>query len=112
MVEISIDGGNVIFNVKGLHKILAFKSRLEIPREHIVTVRHDPTISTFYKGIRSPGTHIPGLIAAGTFFKDGKRVFWDVFRAKNAVVVDLTGEKYNQLIVEVEDPAGIVALLT
>ena len=58
-----------------------------------------------------PGTHVPGLIIAGTYYRHGERVFWDVRDASKAVVVELDGHDYDRLVIEVEDPAAVVALL-
>jgi hypothetical protein len=111
MVEVSLEGDMVVFNVKGLHKLWALKSRLEIPREHIRSVRHDPSVVHGWKGWKAPGTYVPGLIVAGTFYLDGQTIFWDVSHAERAVVIELEDEDYKRLIVEVEDPEAVVQML-
>ena len=58
-----------------------------------------------------PGTSVPGVITAGTFYQDGKRVFWDVHRPESTIVVELADERYDELIVEVANPAAAVAQL-
>ena len=58
-----------------------------------------------------PGTNIPGVLTAGTFYQDGKRVFWDVHNPENTVVIELRDERYNELIVEVADPTAAVKLV-
>jgi hypothetical protein len=71
-------------------------------------VRADPEVARgWWHGIRAPGTQLPGVITAGTFYQQGKRVFWDVHQPENAIVLDLADERYDQLIVEVADPAGM-----
>ena len=60
------------------------------------------------KGVKAPGTSIPGVIRAGTFHQDGKRVFWDVHDPEKTIVIDLHDERYDQLIVEVADPRSAV----
>ncbi len=111
MVSVSIQGSTAIFAVMGLHRLWAFKTRLEIPLAHVTDVRAaDPNaLREWWKGIRFPGTHVPGIICAGTFYKDGRRTFWDVGDPARAIVVDLEGEPYQRLIVEVENPAAEVA---
>jgi hypothetical protein len=112
MVELSITGGNLVLHVKGADKLWAFKSSLEIPLAHVVQIRADPaTARGWGHGLRMPGTSVPGVITAGTFYQDGKRVFWDVHNPENAVVIELNDERYNELIVEVADPAAAVALV-
>lgn len=63
------------------------------------------------KGIRSPGTHIPGVITAGTFYIDGERIFWDVHDPARAVVIELHDERYARLIVQVAGPRATVTLI-
>jgi hypothetical protein len=38
-------------------------------------------------------------------------VFWDVHHPDHAVVIALRHEHYDELVVEVEDPAAVIALL-
>ena len=112
MVELEREGHNVLFQVKGIHKLWALKSRLEIPMANIRGAKRDPEAARGWKGWRAPGTYVPGLITAGTFYLDGQRIFWDVCDPEKTVVVDLDDEDYQQLIIEVSDPDAAVTLLT
>jgi hypothetical protein len=58
-----------------------------------------------------PGTSIPGVITAGTFYHQGKRVFWDVHNPDRTVVIELRDEDYNELIVEVADPSAAIEVI-
>ncbi len=112
MVELSISGGNLLLHVQGADRLWALKSSLEIPLQHVAGIRADPSIARgWWHGIRMPGTSIPGVITAGTFYQHGQRVFWDVHNPDNTIVIDLRDERYNQLIVEVADPTTAVALV-
>jgi hypothetical protein len=109
MVRITADEDNLIFEVQGWDKLWALKSRLEISRANIRGVHADPTIARgWWKGLRVPGTHVPGVIIAGTFYQDGKRIFWDVKNPEKTIVIELADDRYDQLIVEVADPAAEV----
>ncbi len=109
MVEITVSGEHVVLDVKGLDKLWAFKSRLEIPLRNVRSVRMDASIARgWWKGIRAPGTSIPGVIRAGTFYQHDKRVFWDVHDPEKTIVFDLHDERYDQLIVEVLEPEATV----
>ena len=115
MVEVTQQGDDVLFTVRGLHKILAFKSQLTVPRSHIAGVRQDPAATERLEGLRAGGTHLPGILTAGTFYLDHqashKPTFFDVANPAHTVVVMLRDEEYQQLIIEVEDPAAVLALL-
>ena len=109
MVDLSIAEGKLTLHVRGADKLWSFKSSLEIPLVHIAGVRADPEAARgWYHGIRMPGTNVPGVITAGTFYQEGKRVFWDVHHPEKTTVIDLHDERYNELVVEVDDPEAAV----
>lgn len=112
MVDLAIAEGKLTLHVRGADKLWAFKSSLEIPLAHIAGVKADPEMARgWWHGIRLPGTNLPGVVTAGTFYQDGKRVFWDVHDPEKTIVIDLHDERYNQLIVEVADPQEAVKLI-
>jgi hypothetical protein len=112
LVDLSVAGGKLTLHIRGADKLWSFKSSLEIPLVHIAGVRADPeTARGWYHGIRVPGTNVPGIITAGTFYQDGKRVFWDVHHPEKTIVIDLHDERYNELVVEVDDPEAAVKLI-
>jgi hypothetical protein len=112
MVTIKKEGDNFIFEVKGIHKLWAFKSQISIPADHIVRVHQDYDTIKGWKGFRMPGTHIPFVFTAGTFYKDGEKIFWDVLNMDKCIIVELKDTEYKQLIIEVEDIAEAIKILT
>lgn len=112
MVDLSTSEGKLVLNVRGADRLWAFKSSLAIPLEHVQAIRAGSSIARgWWHGIRMPGTSLPGVITAGTFYQHGKRVFWDVHNPENTVVIELRDERYNELIVEVADPDAAVGLV-
>ncbi len=109
MVKPEIVGENLILHVEGVDKVWAFKSQLTIPLRHIVNIRlDDEIVKGWWRGIKFPGANIPGVLTAGTFYQDGKRVFWDIHNPEAAVVISLEDESYNELVIEVEDPRAFI----
>jgi hypothetical protein len=112
MTEVEIGDGALIVTVKGMDRLWSLKSRLEIPLAHVSGAEADPQVSlASVKALRAPGTHLPGVITAGTFYQEGDRVFWDVRDPEKAVVIKLEDERYARLVIEVEDPASTVAAI-
>ena len=112
MVNVRIEDGNATFEVLGSHRVWALKGEIKVRLENIRSVRHDPTITLgWWEGWRLPGTHIPGVIIAGTYYRDGQKRFWDVTDPRKAIVVDLENESYDRITVEVENPKEIVERL-
>ena len=113
MIDVTIEGDRAVFNVEGLDKLWALRSRLEIPLAHILGAQHDPeSVGRWWHGVKVFGTDIPGLFAAGTFYYQGELVFWDVRFPDRTVIVSLDHERYKKLIIEVADPEAVVALLS
>ena len=112
MVELAVTRGMLRVEVLGWHKLFAFKSSFAISLARVVAARRDPEgAARWWKGWRVCGTAMPGVIAAGWYYKDGRHVFWDVSDAQNATAIDLAGEGHSRLMVEVADPEAAVALI-
>jgi hypothetical protein len=113
MTEIELTESTLIVHVKGIDKILAFKSQLEIPLSHVVGAEIDPSVVERWshpnlKELRAPGTGLPG-VKAGSFRLDGQWAFWDVHDPKKAITIKLADEHYTKLVIEVTDPTAAVA---
>lgn len=112
MVDVSVQGDRVVFDVEGLDQLWALRSRLQIPLAHLAAVESDPEkVGRWWHGFKLIGTQVPGLFAAGTFYYHGEMVFWDVRDPANTIIVSLIHERYKKLILEVADPAGTIAEL-
>jgi hypothetical protein len=112
MVTIIRNNGDFIFEVKGMHKLWSFKSEITIPAGHITAAYQNTKSLTEWEGWRMPGTFIPSVIVAGTFYKDHEKDFWDTTNINKCIIVELKDEQYNKLIIEVEDVAAALELLT
>ncbi|MDI1304542.1 MAG: hypothetical protein PSX42_06825 [bacterium] len=110
MVSVTVNGDTFIFEIKGFHKIWAMQSKITISKENIIRAYQNKNEFTFWKGFRMPGTEIPGIITAGTFYKKGRN-FWDVMNKKNALIVELKDNYYKKLIIEVANPEETMRLL-
>jgi len=106
MVDVHLRDGELEVEVKGLHQLWALRRHVRVPIHAVTAVRRlaPDEVAGWWKGWRAPGTHLPGVIVAGTFYKDGERHFWDVVRGDRAIEIDVDGGSYHRLFVEVADP--------
>jgi hypothetical protein len=105
MVQIEISSTELIIHVAGAGRFFALKSQLTIPLVHVLKAEVDSTpAQQFWKGWRLPGTSVPGVLTAGSFYQHGEWTFWDVHDPAKTIVVQLTHEHYKALVVEVDDP--------
>ena len=111
MVAIHKTEDQFIFEVQGIHKLWTFNNTIKVSKENVVNAFQSDEEFTLWKGWRMPGTSIPWVINAGTYYKKGKCNFWDVTNKKNTIVVDLQNSPYNRLIIDVENPLEAINLL-
>jgi hypothetical protein len=112
VAEVELARDALIVHVRGMDRLWALGSRLEIPLAHVVNVEADPEVPRgWWQGIRSGGTQVPGVITAGTFHQEGERIFWDVHDPEKTVLIRLKDERYSRLVIEVEDPLATVAAI-
>ena len=110
MTKVEIGSGHIRIDVEGFDKVLALRTSLEVPLEHIRGASLDPDALHEPRGLRLLGTSVPGLVLAGSFY-GGQWLFMDVHHAEWAIKIDLDHEHYAALIVEVEDPPATVAAI-
>jgi hypothetical protein len=104
MARVAVAGDTLSIEIEGLDRLWSLKSRLEIPLQHVRGATADPGIAREHHGWRGPGAYVPGVLSAGTFHQDGKRVFWDVHDPAKVIVIELADEHFQRLVVEVDDP--------
>jgi hypothetical protein len=109
MAEVDITPTSLIIRITGMRRLWALRSRLEIPLAHVVDAEVAPGLALPW--IRLLGTSVPGAIHAGTFLRGRQFEFWDVRHRDRAIAINLLGERYSRLVIEVEDPQGTVATI-
>jgi hypothetical protein len=110
VVTIELDHDRVMIKPKGWSQIWAFKRALSVHPAHIRSVgRATPVLRP--RGMRLPGTYLPGVIVAGTYRSRAGREFWDTRLNGKAIVIDLTGGPYTRLVVDVADPDAVLRQL-
>jgi len=68
------------------------RDNLRIEREHITKVQLTDDAWTWLRGVPGPGTHLPGILAAGTWKAAGTTDFVLIRRRRPSVVIDLEGD--------------------
>lgn len=112
MVDLAVTGGNVILRMRGLRRLAALRSSVRIPVHAIRDVRAAPdAVSGMWKGWRMPGTHLPFLIVAGTYYVGGEKRFYDVRRGEDAIEIEALGADFHRVIVGVHDAAATIATI-
>lgn len=90
-----------------LDKILGFKGKMTIPLNHIDGASIDEGIFQEGKGIKAPGANFPGK-SVGTWHKNGERIFYNLSHKEIPVVINLSNEKLDRLVLGVDNPKDFV----
>ncbi len=110
MVAIEATGDEVTIRVLGSHKLWALKSVIRFRKDQVISAETaDPGLRPPW--LRSPGTSVPGLICAGTYYGKGRKEFWDRARGGKCIRIDLNNGPYSRLVVDVADPEAAMRTL-
>jgi hypothetical protein len=90
-------------------RVWSFHRSFAIPREHIGEARAGAP-KTSWKEIRVPGTFIPWVIKAGTYYTPRGKEFWHVTRKSRPITIELSHEKYRRLVLGVADAEHALGL--
>ncbi|MFM6134684.1 MAG: hypothetical protein ACKPCP_11040 [Sphaerospermopsis kisseleviana] len=88
------------FSLKEQLLALRFNKLWEIALTHIIQVTTDLPPNN-WKEIRAPGSFVPGLIKAGTYYTDRGKEFWYVTRKNNfgnVLNIELVEEDYKRIV--------------
>jgi len=96
LTETSLD-----IEIVGLDRLWALRSSVSLPRAAIRTVRRRTPQDT--PPLWRIGTHVPGVIVAGTYFGSGRREFWATRLGDDAVVIELEGARLTRVVVDLAD---------
>lgn len=102
MVEYKIDESALILEIRGWDRIWSLKGILKINFDKINGIRRIAD-GDRQPWLRAPGTYWPNLITAGSYYGKGKKEFWCTRHKKNTVVIDLTGEDYTRVVVDIDN---------
>lgn len=80
-MKITTDKEGIKLELHGREQIWAFRAKIVIPKENIVSLRYEHTFKQWRKiEVRMPGTSVPGHLIAGSYWTDKG---WDFLYIKN-----------------------------
>ena len=112
MTTIDLVNDKLELTVRGFDVVLALRKHLTVPLAHVTRVEvgvASEARERLRHSLRMPGTYLPGIITAGSYREHGRWMFWDVHSGDKAVTIFIAHERYDAIVVDVEDPAGTAA---
>ena len=103
MTRIDITEDQLVVTMEGMDRFWSLRRRIAVPLASVRGATADPGVTREAAGLRAPGTYVPRFLTAGTFYKDGERVFWNLRGSREAVVIELRDQRYARLVLGVAD---------
>lgn len=100
MVTLLLDSTQLEVVLSGAERAMAFrKGNVVIERSTIAKVQLTDDAWTWLRGVPSPGTHLRGVVAMGTWRSAGGEDFAIIRRRRPSVVIDLDGHPQFQRVI-------------
>ena len=100
MVTLLLDSTQLEIVLSGAERAMAFQKRnVAIERSTIAKVQLTDDAWTWLRGVPSPGTHLRGIVAMGTWRSAGGNDFAIIRRHRPSVVIDLEGHPDFQRVI-------------
>jgi hypothetical protein len=105
MATLRREGGELVVLLNDLEKLGGLRGGPRVPLTAIRDVRVTDTPFRELRGMRAPGTGIPGVVALGTWRYRGGKDFAALYRGGPALVIELEGAGLTRLLISAHDAA-------
>jgi hypothetical protein len=109
MATIAVDGNDLVVRLSALEKIGALRGNIRVPLASVRAVRVSDSPWSELRGIRAPGTGLPGVISLCTRRGPGVHDFVAVYGRRPALVIEMTGASFDRLVVSCTNAAEAAA---
>ncbi|WP_052128657.1 hypothetical protein [Neosynechococcus sphagnicola] len=112
-MQLRLDSDRLCIQLEWFEQLWAFNlnNTFTIPLTHILQVSTASPQSNWGE-IRAPGTFVPGVIKAGTYYTREGPEFWYVTRDQDYLTLELQEEFFKRIILTLDDAATWATQMT
>lgn len=112
MANLVLDGEHLVVKLSPLEKLAAFRGDVKVPLHAVSAVKLDAHPWLSLRGIRAPGTGLPGVIAYGVRRYPGGKDFAALLHKRKAITIDLSDQSpFARLVVSAKNAEACVEQL-
>jgi hypothetical protein len=111
VADLVVDDTEVVVRLSPLEKVGAMRGDVHVPLSAVTGVRVSDDPWSELRGVRMPGTGLPGVISLCTRRGPGVRDFAAVYLRLPAVVVETSGADFDRLIISRRDAEQTAQLI-
>jgi hypothetical protein len=110
MAKVGVRFDELIIEQERLDDHWALRSLMEIPLAHIGGVSDGATLAREHLARvgSAPGTDV---LETSLLVRDGDQIFWGARDPAKVVAIELTGSRFERVMVEVDDPEAVIERL-
>jgi len=111
VATVTAQGDDLVVGLTRLEKLAALRGDVRVPLSAVRSVVVEPHPWLALRGVRAPGTGLPGVVAYGVRRLTGDRMDFAALRARQpAIRVELDApSQFARLLVSLADPASAAA---
>lgn len=111
-MQILTSDEGIRLRLRGAEQAFALRAKVEIPAESITSIRFDEVFNDWRRWeIRVPGTSLPGVLLAGSYWTEEGWDFMYIKRphgmfkpfAENVLVIETSQSRYARILVTVDN---------
>jgi hypothetical protein len=107
MAELQIEELELVLHLSSVEKMEGLHGDVRVPLSSVTGARSVDDLWQELRGMRAPGTGVPGTLAVGTWRGGFGKDFAVVHGHGPGVVVEVSGEEYARLLVSMADAEPI-----
>jgi hypothetical protein len=111
VARLDVDGDELVLDLSGLEKAEGFHGSIRVPVSAVRDLRYVEDPWSELRGMRAPGTGLPGVVAVGTRRGSGYKDFAAIHGKGPGILVELEGAEFERLVVSADDASEAAALL-
>lgn len=100
-MKLSLSADFLKIDLDLVEKILSIHGSFKIKTSDITSIHHNMPKQT-WKEIRLPGTFLPGVIKAGTYYSGRGKEYWYFTINKTPLCIELSNNSYKRLVLGVD----------
>ncbi|MCL2195109.1 MAG: hypothetical protein FWB76_04070 [Oscillospiraceae bacterium] len=112
MSRVNIENGRLIITMQGARSVFALKSEISVPLSNVTAVttgfKWKDALRLLDKVV---GTDAIGFYYGGQFWQEGRRVFYDLKKREDALVISLKDGDFDTLVIGVDNPDESLAMI-
>lgn len=103
MPQLELSERTLTVHLSKWEQLFSFIHEVQVPLADVQIANAANGRGAYKLGWRLPGTHVPYVLAAGTFISNGARQFVYKRHGLQSLVIELTGNQWARLIIGVQD---------